>query len=89
MVLKREEKEKARYRCTRQTVSLNALGWKVAHLDEVGLGRATLSQAPIEHLYTHFRRFLDPGNMFVVPLAWSGLAEVSQMVAAIRATDAA
>ncbi len=88
MVLKKAERGIARYRCTRLAVSLNGLGWKVAHLEEVGLGRATLADAPIGTLHAHFRRFLDPGNMFLVPLAWAGLAEVSQMVTAIRAADA-
>ncbi len=88
MVLKRAERKQARYRCTRSSVSLNALGWKVSHLDEVGLGRATPSAAPLEQIHAHFRRFLSPGNMFLVPLQWSGIAEIPQMVAAIRAFDA-
>ena len=88
MVLKKAEREKARYRCTRSAVSLNDLGWKVAHLDDVRLGRGTLAQMPLEGLRAHCRRFLNPGNMFLVPLPWAGLAEVAQVVSAIRSVDA-
>jgi hypothetical protein len=88
MILKQTEKEGAQFRCTRQRISLNGLGWKVSHLDDVGLGRATIETVPIPQLQEHFRRFIAPGNMFLMPLEWSGLAEVSQMIAAIRAVDA-
>ena len=84
LVIKKSEQEHATYRCTRMEVSLNALGWKVAHLEDVGLGRVDLQETPIDRIIAHFHRFLWPGNMFVVPLLWAGLAELPEMVDAIR-----
>lgn len=56
-------------------------GWKLAHLDPVGLGGcgslSTYSRQAVEH---HFRLFLSPGNMFVVPGEWAGLAEVDEFL---------
>jgi hypothetical protein len=88
MVLTREEKQAARYRCTRQRVSLGTLGWKIAHVAEVGLGRVSLSTMALGLLQSHCRSFLDPRNMFLVPLQWSGLGEVPEVIAAVRAADA-
>jgi hypothetical protein len=88
MVLKTAEKVKAHYQCTRSAISLNKLGWKVGHLSDVAFGRGEPDEVPIEQLHNHFRRLLNPCNMFVVPLQWSAIAELPQMVDAIRAADA-
>ena len=89
MILSRNEKALARYRCTRAGISLNGLWWKVAHIEDVGLGRGGLEHVPATTLHVHFRRFLSPDNMFLMPLEWSGLAELPRVVASIRAVDAA
>ena len=88
LVIKRAERETARYRCMRSEISLNDLGWKVGHLDDVGLGRVKLQTGPMDKLISHFRRFLWPGNMFVMPLQWGGLAEMPEVVEALRGSDA-
>jgi hypothetical protein len=87
MIMKSSERTHATYRCTRGGISLNELGWKVAHLDDVGLGRGDPKDKAIDQVVAHFRRFLSPGNMFVVPLQWGGLAEVPEMIGVLRAPD--
>lgn len=87
MILSRKEREQATYRCTRSAVSLNELGWKVAHIDDVALGRGELETIPIASLRSHFLRFLTPSNMFVVPLEWAGLAELPRVIQSIKAVD--
>lgn len=85
LAFKAQERERARYRCMRHRVSLNALGWKICHIDDVGFGgRIDLAEAPIERLKDHFVRYMTPANMFVVPLVWSGLGEMPEMIEAAR-----
>ena len=88
MAMHKEEKLKARFRCTRaKGAQLNALGWKVAHIHNVGLGRLKPESAPIERLVEHFLRFLSPTNMFVVPLRWAGIAELPEVIEAVSRAD--
>jgi len=63
--------------------NLNTLGWKLAHIDKVGLGtRRPIESVPMNKITDHFKRFLSPSNMFVVPLSSAGFAET---VGALRA----
>ena len=89
MAMRREEREKARFRCTRaKGAQLNGLGWKVAHIRSVGLGYGIeLESAPIQTIAEHFLRFMSPANMFVVPLRWAGLAELPELIEAISRVD--
>lgn len=88
MALHKKEKRKARFRCTRaKGAKLNRLGWKVAHIQDVGLGQLKLESAPIERLVEHFLCFLSPTNMFVVPLKWAGIAELPEVIEAVRRAD--
>ncbi len=65
--------------------SLNALGWKVCHVEAVGIGRGDIRELPMDVLAAHFRRYLDPSNMFLVPKTWAGLGEMPEMIAAAHA----
>ncbi len=89
MAMRKPEREKAAFRCTRaKGAQLNALGWKVAHVRDVGLGqRVELTTAPLERLVEHFQRFMSPSNMFVVPLRWAGLAELPEVIEAVSRAD--
>ena len=88
MMFHKKEKLSARFRCTRAKVAqLNALGWKVAHIEDVGLGRGALETVEFDRLAQHFLRFLSPSNMFVVPLKWAGIAELPEVAAAMRRAD--
>lgn len=88
MVLRRSERQNSRYHCTRPRISLGKLGWKIAHMDKVGFGRIDLESVPVDRLQDHFRTFMHPRNMFIVPARWGGLGEIPEMAAAIRAADA-
>lgn len=87
MILSRAERQLAALTGSRtRSENLNAAGWKLAHIKPIGLKRAiALPDVPIERLREHFRLFMSPSNMFVVPLELAGLAETAEMVGAIVA----
>lgn len=82
MVVDRNMKARSRYRCAKVSVpNPNKLGWKVCHIKKVGLGgRQSVKQRPIRELQSHFRNFLSPSNMFLVPLILGGLGELPQFI---------
>lgn len=86
MVLTVTERATAKFRRTLTAVdNLNAAGWKLGHIQRVGLGRrARLPDVAELDLRQHFRRFLSPRNMFVVPTTYAGLAELPEMCRAMR-----
>lgn len=86
MVFNADEKQGARYRCTRQSVrGPNQLGWKVAHIYDVGLGyTGALAGISLDALRNHMKRFLAPGNMFLVPKEYAGVAETPEFLEAFR-----
>lgn len=84
--------EKARLKFARGGLSskirINKDGWKVCHIFRAGLGLAGHpGSQPITAIEAHFRRFMSPRNMFLVPLVLGGLGETPQMIDAIRAAD--
>ena len=85
MIQKGVEKPHARFHCPlRKHFNVNEFGWKLAHIKPVGLNnRTSLADLPIERLLEHFCTFLSPANMFVIPSAWSGLAEVESVINAV------
>jgi hypothetical protein len=86
MILKKEEKEKARLLCNRSKWSLNKAGWKLGHIAPVGLNERTpLTEMPLENLKAHFTKLMSPSNMFLVPLSLAGLAEMPVMLEEIKA----
>lgn len=86
MALAAAEKLNARYRCTRQAIpGPNQLGWKVAHIREVGLGYAgSLEGMSLDRIIDHMKRFLSPGNMFLVPKEYAGVAETPEFLDTFR-----
>jgi len=63
-------------------------GWKLAHVDSVGLRtRTPLEEVPLDRLKEHLRRFLSPSNHFAVPKVWAGLGELPEVLAVIRTCD--
>lgn len=80
---KKGEKAAAKFKCTKQPVNLNTFGWKICHVDKVGLNVKTALEAiPLDILKQHFRRTMTPHNMFLVPKVWSGLGEMPEMIEA-------
>jgi hypothetical protein len=86
MILNAKEKATARYhRTLGKTVHLNAAGWKVAHVDPVGLtSRTSLLNVAEPTLRSHFRKLMAPRNMFAIPLRYAGLGELPEFCDAIR-----
>lgn len=83
--IKGTEKQ-SKYRQTKHLIDTpNKKGWKIAHVAPVGLKtRTSLVDIPIETLEEHFRKFMDPMNMFVVPIELSGLAEIPEVIEAFK-----
>jgi hypothetical protein len=65
--------------------SLNNRGWKLCHIEGVGLRSPTLLEDfPIDRLVAHFKLLLKPSNHFLVPLSWAGLGELPEVIDEIR-----
>ncbi len=57
-------------------VNVNKQGWKLAHVETVGLKtRAAIESVQIDKIAEHFSRLMSPANMFLVPLASAGFSE--------------
>jgi hypothetical protein len=86
MMLKTVEKPLAHYKCTlRGVVTPNLLGWKVAHVQEVGLStKEPLTAIHEVRLQQHFRWLVNPRNMFVVPKKYAALGELPEFRDAMR-----
>lgn len=86
---KRAEKNQMAYTRTLSSAdNLNKRGWKLCHIDAVGLRSARkLQDLSLESLITHFVRLLSPSNHFLVPLAWAGLGESPEVIDEIRAFE--
>jgi|GEM_PF-747359 len=86
LALEKSEKGVATYKCCLPgRGNLNKRGWKLCHIEGVGLlERKETGELPIEKLEDRFRKLLSPRNMFVVPKDRSGLGELPEMIAAVR-----
>lgn len=85
MIQKAAERASARQRCAlSRQFSVNHHGWKLAHIQQIGLNeRTAISEVPMNRLASHFRALMSPSNMFVVPLAWAGIAEIEAVCRAV------
>ena len=84
MIHKAQERAIAKFHCTlHRQFDVNVEGWKLAHIESDGLKtRAALNTIPMGRLVEQFLRLVSPDDMFVIPLAWEGLAEVDIVVRA-------
>jgi hypothetical protein len=63
----------------------NDLGWRVCHKHAVGIRqRGALRELPMAEIERHFRHFLSPSNMFLVPKAIAGLGELLHMCSIMK-----
>jgi len=85
MIQKAVEKSAAKYHCTlTRRFNVNEYGWKLAHIQSVGLNNRThISVVPLDRLTAQFISLMAPANMFVVPLVWSGIAEIETVIKAV------
>jgi hypothetical protein len=63
------ECRRALYRC-RDKSKLNESGWRLCHIKQVGIDERTALDMPLEELHRHFRLFMSPSNMYVVPASF-------------------
>ncbi|MDR4495157.1 MAG: hypothetical protein R3B74_12180 [Nitrospirales bacterium] len=85
MAMSKEEKASAARKCALGQYSVNRKGWKLAHANDIGFRSSrSLGEIPDADLKAHFMAFLSPRNMFVVPSAWAGLAEVESFARHFR-----
>ena len=77
MAFAREEREQAQYRCQLGKYSVNERGWKLCHVEPVGMNvRTPLERIPIAQVQAAFRNLLDPANYFLLAKSLGGLGEV-------------
>lgn len=63
-------------------------GWKVDHIDDVGLGqKLRVEDIPLADLKGHFCRLMKPSNIVLVPSALKGLGDMPAFIEAIKKTD--
>ena len=81
---KNGEKANAVYTCCNSRRNgVSGLGWRLAHIEPVGL-RAQWEVCSMQILKNHFRLLMSPSNMFVIPSAIGGLAEVPAVIQSVR-----
>jgi hypothetical protein len=91
MAIKKKHKADTKYFCNLATLkdNPNNRGWKVAHIESVGLRqRGEIAEMNISDLEAHFIRLLNPSNMFLVPKKWAGFSEIEEVVKLFRANHA-
>ncbi len=81
MIIKGNEKF-SKYRQTKHEIDQpNEKGWKIAHRKSIGLKTSEpINQIDITLLEEHFRQFLRPANMFLIPKKYSGFAEIEEVI---------
>ena len=85
MILKPAERDAPRYGSTlSKTENPNSAGWKLAHIDGVGLKSNTAVGSIDESvLRVHFCNLMKPGNMILTPLRYAGLGELPEFCKAM------
>ena len=72
---------KVKFKCTMKRDP----NWRYCHIDTLRLGeRGAISEISIERIEKHFKLFLSPSNMFVLPKAWGTLGEVDVFIESMR-----
>ena len=90
MILKKAEQKEniRRLTCTNNKLPrLAKLGWKVCHIEGVRLrAQGEITEAPLDELKNHFKRFLKPSNMFLIPKQIGGLGELPTLTASFKSS---
>lgn len=74
----------SKYRTQGKRVRLNSDGWKLCHVEAVGLGPGKPDSISIDRLQAHFVRLLSPSSMFVAPLCHPGIGEFREIIEAVQ-----
>ena len=66
--------------------SANDKGWKVDHIENVGLKqRIRIQDMNISDLELHFRRLMSPSNIILVPSTLKGLGDMPMFITELKA----
>ena len=66
-------------------IDINKKGWKVCHIQPIGLKtRMKINEIPLSVIEEHFRNFLSPSNMFLVPKKLSGFGELPHLIEVMK-----
>lgn len=79
--IKSKEKDKIKHKQILGKYSLNKLGWKLCHIEAVGLKTKTpVKEININILESHFFKLANPRNMFLLPLQIGPLGEIQEFI---------
>jgi len=79
--LRAEQRQRRKYHCTLGGYTINKAGWKLCHVQPIGLrSGGAIEDLEIEKLRYAFRNLIDPANFFLLPMAWGGLGETNEFV---------
>jgi hypothetical protein len=80
MAVGKKEAEEGRYAYPRSLAPFQHAGkrgWYLAHKRRVGIGiPSKIESGSIDQIHEHFRRFMKPSNMMLIPKEVAGLAEL-------------
>lgn len=79
--IKKIEKEKIKYKRTVGNYCINKKGWKLCHIEPVGLKtKIAIEEIDIHELENHFIKLANPRNMFLLPLEIGALGEIPEFI---------
>jgi hypothetical protein len=82
---KKHEKAQRTYHCTLGKYSVNKAGWKLCHINPVGLNTAApIRCIDVKQLKAAFINLLSPTNYFLLPLDWGGMGETPEFIQGYR-----
>ena len=77
--IKAKEKDKIKYKCILGKYSINKFGWKLCHIEDVGLKSSRqINEIDIVTLEKKFFLLMNPKNFFLVPKAIGGIGEIKE-----------
>jgi hypothetical protein len=78
---KKNEITKREKHCTLGKHTVNKAGWKLCHIQAVGLNVSTpIEDIDVETLKKQFALLLMPSNYFLIPKQWGGMGEVDEFI---------
>ena len=86
MILTAVESKTAQFKATLlRKHNVNAYGWKLDHIQDVGLNsRAAIERMEMESLKQHFRLLMKPSNIILVPMALKGLGDLPMFLSIVK-----
>lgn len=81
VVFMQTEEIRAKAKYTKQLGSYALSGWKLCHIQSVGLNtNKSIEELNISEIEDHFRKYANPNNMFVLPKEIGYLGEIDVFI---------